>query len=104
VIDPGALRPEFTEVAVDGLRAASGSGPYGPIAKAIIKSMASDDLERRKSPPTVIAEAIHRAVKSRRPNTRYASGFGASLMLFARKLLSVRWIDAAVMRAFATPA
>lgn len=62
VIEPGAVRTEFTEVAVDALVAASGPGPDGQLTKAIIKSMASEDLERRKAPPTVIADSIHRAV------------------------------------------
>lgn len=104
VIEPGAVRTEFTEVAVDALLTASGPGPEGQLTKAIIKSMASEDMARSASPPTVINEAIHRAVTSRRPNTLYASGFGASFMLFARKVLSDRWFGAAVMRAFATHA
>jgi len=52
VIEPNAIRTKFAKVAVDALRAASGSGPYGPLAKAIIKSMANENLERRQSPPT----------------------------------------------------
>jgi len=52
VIEPNAIRTEFAEVAVEALRAASVSGPYGPLPTAIIKSMANEDLERRKSPPT----------------------------------------------------
>ena len=47
VIEPDAIRTEIADVAVDALRAASGSGPYGPLATAIIKSMANEDLERR---------------------------------------------------------
>ena len=48
VIEPDAIRTEYAEVAVDALRAESGSGPYGSLAKAIIKSMANEDLERRQ--------------------------------------------------------
>ena len=51
VIEPDAIRTEFAEVAVDALRAASGSGSYGPLEKAMIKSTTNEDLERRKSPP-----------------------------------------------------
>ena len=65
VIEPDAIRTEIAEVAVDPIRAASGSGPYGPLAKAIIKSMANEDMERRKSPPTATADAIHRAIIAR---------------------------------------
>ena len=65
VIEPNASRTEFAKVAVEALRAASGSGPYGPVTKAIIKSMANEDLERRKSPPTATADAIRRPVIAR---------------------------------------
>ena len=65
VIEPDEIRTEIAEVAVDALRAASGSGPYGSLAKAIIKSMANEDLERRQSPPTATADAIHRAIIAR---------------------------------------
>jgi len=37
VIEPDAIRTEIAEVAVDALRAESGSGPYGSLAKAIIR-------------------------------------------------------------------
>ena len=89
VIEPDAIRTEIAEVAVDALRAASGSGPYGSLAKAIIKSMANEDLERRQSPPTATADAIHRAIIARYPNPRYIAGFITSLLLFARKMLPV---------------
>ena len=65
VIEPDAIRNEFADVAVEALRAATGSGPYGSLAKAIIKSMANEDLERRQSPPTATADAIHRAIIAR---------------------------------------
>lgn len=89
VIEPDAIRNEFADVAVEALRAASGSGTYGPLTKAIIKSRANEDLERRQSPPTATADAIHRATIARYPNPRYIAGFITSLLLFARKMLPV---------------
>lgn len=41
VIEPGAIRTEFTEVAVDALPTTSGSGPDLSLTKAIIKSIAN---------------------------------------------------------------
>lgn len=87
VIEPGAIRTEFTEVAVDALPTTSGSGPDLSLTKAIIKSIANEGMARHALPPTVIAEAIHRAVTSRRPNTRYGAGLGASFTLFAMMML-----------------
>ena len=102
VIEPDAIRTEFAEVAVDALRAASGSGRYGPLATAIIKSMANEDLERRQSPPTATADKIHRAMIARYPNPRYIAGYIPSSLLFARKMLPDTLLDAAVMAASAT--
>lgn len=104
VIEPDAIRNEFAVVAVEALRAASGSGPYGPLTKAIIKSMANEDLGRRQSPPTATADKNHRAIIARYPNPRYIAGFITSLLLFARKMLPDTLLDAAVMAAFAAHA
>ncbi len=104
VIEPDAIRNEFADVAVEALRAASGSGPYGPLTKAIIKSRANEDLERRQSPPTATADASHRAIIARYPNPRYIAGFITSSLLFARKMLPDTSLDAAVTAALARQA
>lgn len=104
VIEPDAIRTEFAKVAVEALRAASASGPYGPLAKAIIKSMANEDLERRKSPPTGNCRRSSSVMIARHPNPRYIAGFITSLLLFARRMLPDTSLDAAVTAAFATQA
>lgn len=104
VIEPDAIRTEIAVVAVDALRAEPGSGPYGSLAKAIIKSIANEDLERRQSPPTATADAIHRAIIARYPNPRYIAGFITSSLLFARKMLPVTQLHAAVTAALARQA
>ncbi|MFZ4384292.1 MAG: hypothetical protein ACOYOM_05020 [Chloroflexota bacterium] len=66
--------------------------------------MANEDLERRQSPPTATADAIHRAIIARYPNPRYIAGFITSSLLFARKMLPDTSLDAAVTAAYATDA
>jgi hypothetical protein len=44
-------------------------------------------------PPSEVAATIVRAVRSRRPRTRYPTGGGARLALFLRRTLSDRGFD-----------
>jgi hypothetical protein len=45
------------------------------------------------SPPSVIADAVAKAVTARRPRTRYAVGRGAKPILAARRVLPDRAFD-----------
>jgi short-subunit dehydrogenase len=101
VIEPGAIKTEWSGIAADGLVKTSGEGAYAEQARngAAVLSMA-DGNDRLVSPPSVIAKAIGRAVTSRRPKTRYAVGGGAKPVLFLRSILSDRAFDGMVTRAF----
>jgi len=60
----------------------------------------ADSYERSGgSPPQVIAEVVSRAVKARRPRTRYVAGHLAGLLIFARKWFGDRLFDRMVLRA-----
>jgi short-subunit dehydrogenase len=101
VIEPGAIKTEWSGIAADGLVKTSGDGAYAEQARngAAVLSMA-DGNDRLVSPPSIIAKAIGRAVTSHRPKTRYAVGGGAKPVLFMRSILSDRAFDAVVTRAF----
>jgi hypothetical protein len=45
------------------------------------------------SEPDVVAATIARALRARRPRTRYATGGGARMILFLRRMLSDRAFD-----------
>ncbi|TWP53340.1 oxidoreductase [Lentzea tibetensis] len=91
VIEPGAIKTEWAGIAVDNLMKTSGSGAYASQAKALASffSRATDGSE-----PSVIADVIVRAVKARRPRTRYAAGYLARPILFLRRVLPDRAFDA----------
>jgi hypothetical protein len=57
----------------------------------------------RNSPPTVVADAIAKAVTASRPKTRYAVGYGARPGLAARRVLPDRIFDAVIARASGVP-
>lgn len=94
VIEPGAIRTEWSGIASDNLLATSGQGAYAGQAAAIAGVLsAADNRPRLSSPPEVIADAVARAVRARRPRTRYAVGMGAKPLIFARRVLPDRSFD-----------
>ena len=103
VIEPGGIATEWGGIAADNLDKTSGQGAYREQAKAVSSSLRSEANANRNSPPSVIADAIAKAVTSSRPKTRYAVGFGAKPLIAAGKLLSDRQFDALISRATGLP-
>ncbi len=104
VIEPGGVRSEWGGIAADKVRAVSGTGPYAPQGNAVADSLSSEANERRLSPPDLIAKTIVKAVRARRPKTRYAVGFGAKPLIFLHSALPDRAFDAIIRRATGVPA
>ncbi len=103
VIEPGGIRTEWPGIAAGKLREASGGGAYARQADAVAASLTSEATARRSSSPSVIADAIGRAVTARRPRTRYAVGYGARPIIFMHDVLPDRWYDAFIRRATGVP-
>ncbi|MFC8435123.1 SDR family NAD(P)-dependent oxidoreductase, partial [Streptomyces sp. NPDC057253] len=103
VIEPGSIETEWSGIAADGVRKASGKSAYGKQAEAVATSMTSEANTKRMSPPQVIADAIGKAVSARKPKTRYAAGFGARPMITLRGLLPDRGFDSFISRATGLP-
>lgn len=94
VIEPGAIRTEWSSIAADHLMKVSADGVYAEQAKKVASVLTSADRNPRLgSPPEVIAAAIEKASTSRRPRIRYAVGAGAKPILFARRVLTDRGYD-----------
>jgi NAD(P)-dependent dehydrogenase (short-subunit alcohol dehydrogenase family) len=91
VIEPGAIRTEWSGIARKGLLDTSGSGPYADLAHqtAALLAVAEDN----GSPPALVARAVADALSARRPRTRYAVGSGARPLIGLRWLLSDRAFD-----------
>lgn len=99
VIQPGAIHTEWASIAHDGLIKYSGDGPYRDGARSHAKLMALADKSSMQSPPSVVAKTIVRAVQARKPKTRYATGSGAKMMMFMRRILSDHAFDATMRMA-----
>ena len=95
LVEPGLIRTEFGDVANGPMIERSANSAYSHIVKRMTKGM--DDNERG-SPPSVIADTVLKALRAKRPKTRYAAGQYAKPVLFLRKLVSDRMYDRIVER------
>jgi NAD(P)-dependent dehydrogenase (short-subunit alcohol dehydrogenase family) len=98
VVEPGAIQTEWAGIAADSLRQASGSGAYAALADNHARMLESTKTSRMPSPPDVVAATIARAVRARRPKTRYATGGGARTILFLKRILPDRLFDRFIWR------
>jgi NAD(P)-dependent dehydrogenase (short-subunit alcohol dehydrogenase family) len=92
VVQPGAIRTEWSTIARENLLKVSGNGPYAEMAAQHARFLAVGD-SASASPPAVVARTVSSALKAQRPRTRYPTGANARTMLVARKILPDRWFD-----------
>ena len=71
VIEPGAIKTEWTMIAHDNLLKYSGAGPYAKGAAAHARMLAAADTSRLAPPPAAVAATVSRALAASRPRTRY---------------------------------
>ena len=99
VIEPGAIRTEFGDVAFGPSLERSGSTAYaGVVNKMLSMRDRIEDDDSLGSPPSVIANTISKSLRARRPRTRYASGQYAKSSILMRRLLSDRMFDRIIAR------
>jgi hypothetical protein len=78
----------------------SGEGPYSDMAQSLAKATeASYASEGGGTPPEVIARTIARAVRARRPKTRYVAGQFARPLMWLRKWFGDRVFDRVILAA-----
>ncbi|MEM9648424.1 MAG: oxidoreductase [Bacteroidota bacterium] len=97
IVEPGAIRTEFGEVMNDNF-SRSKNGTYSEMANLISAAVEDTYKPGKSSSPSVIASVISKAVKSKKPKTRYAAGKMAKQTLFIRKWFSDRFFDKTIMR------
>jgi NAD(P)-dependent dehydrogenase (short-subunit alcohol dehydrogenase family) len=97
VVEPGAIATEWGGHAASSAAAVSGHGAYGERVRRISETVDGGGLSR-PSDPDVVARVVERAVKARKPRTRYAVGYMARPVIVARQLLPDRVFDAMIAR------
>lgn len=96
VVQPGAIRSEWSSLARESLLRASGAGPYAKGARRVAGVMKAAYMPGMASSPKAVAGAILRAAESERPLPRYRVGVGARPILALRKILPDRAFDVLV--------
>jgi short-subunit dehydrogenase len=97
IIEPGIIVTEFADVLEDNMMGTDGEHPY----QELVSKMANASKEQYEngggSPPLVIAKTVSKAIKAKRPRTRYSAGKLAKPILFIRRNFSDRMFDRIVM-------
>jgi NAD(P)-dependent dehydrogenase (short-subunit alcohol dehydrogenase family) len=91
VIEPGAIRTEWSQIALDSLHQASGHTAYAPQAeekRAMFLAAAGSG-----SDPDVVAREIIKAIRSSHPKTRYVVGAFAKPLVFISTFMPDRFND-----------
>ncbi len=94
VIEPGGTESEWASIAQKEAERYSADGAYGSL---VAGQRDSRTWQRKMPPPKVITDLIVKALKARKPRTRYHGGTGAGQILFLRHILSDRLFDRLIL-------
>ena len=98
IIEPGVIATEWGKILLEPMLKRSGNGPYQNLTQSMAKAMrSSNEKKGAASPPSVVVDAIVKAVRQHRLNTRYGMGKMAKRLLFIRKYFGDRFFDMAIM-------
>jgi short-subunit dehydrogenase len=100
IIEPGNIRTEWGRIAAENLQQTTAAGPYRKLAELVGAGLRAADTMTMSSGPEVVADAVAKAVQSRRPKTRYPVGGGARFILLAEKVLPDRGFDRFITTAY----
>ena len=93
LVEPGAIRTEFNDRAMDVLeRYRAERSPYAAVLARADEVRAK--FESTSAGPEVVTDAIVHAAERRRPRARYVVPFSTHFALLAFRLLPTRWVDA----------
>lgn len=97
IVEPGIIATEFGDVMMEPLLQHSGIGPYADLAKYVATLMTESYDKGGSSPPSVISDIISRAIRAKKPKTRYIAGKRAKPMMWIREHLGDRTFDKILM-------
>lgn len=100
LIEPGGIGTDWGNIAADHLEQSSRDSVYEEAAKNMATTFRKAYSASWMPSPKVVARAIAKAVKAKRPRTRYLVGLGARSLIFFHAIIPTRWWDA-MMRSFA---
>ncbi|HCO25467.1 MAG: short-chain dehydrogenase/reductase [Gimesia sp.] len=95
VIEPGAVKTEFDEVAFATLDSLDHAEDYKPLVAAFRKF--TGDLYSKSPGPESTANAVIKAIEAKKPKTRYATTLDAKLLPRVKRLFSDKLFDKIVL-------
>lgn len=103
IIEPGAINTNFGNVTVSYMKKYMDSTAYGHIMDPfgdMMETINNDPkaIERMSSDPIVIAEVVEKAIRKRKPKTRYVKGKMGKFMIFYRNTFGDRAFDKLMLR------
>lgn len=97
IVEPGAIETEFTDVMNEPMLTLSKGGPYEQMSEAVVSGSAKYYDGSPSTQPDVIAKVISKAIRAKKPKTRYAAGKLSGQVLMARRWLSDKAFDRMIM-------
>lgn len=96
LIEPGPILSEWSKIATDNMIKTSGEGAYKNSSLLMARNFSVMYQENHTSTSLDVAKTIMKAIRSRRPKTRYPTGRYSSTILFFNKILCDRTFDSFV--------
>ena len=93
IIEPGIIETEFGTTMLGPMLERSGNSAYGSMASAVAEATKKSYEKGSGSAPSVVAKTVSKALKARKPKTRYAVGKLAKPLIFLRKWFGDRIFD-----------
>ncbi|GAA4385478.1 oxidoreductase [Agromyces bauzanensis] len=100
VIQPGAIRTEWSAISRRSAIERSGSTAYAAQARALVRALEAADRSTGATEPHVVAATIAKAAGARRPRTRYATPLSAKVIVGLRRVLPDRAVDRVIRSVF----
>ncbi|MBL0725665.1 MAG: SDR family NAD(P)-dependent oxidoreductase [Alphaproteobacteria bacterium] len=96
IIEPGVIKTELISTACNNLAANSKESAYSKLIDAMIKLMKKSDASAPS--PSIITKLVIKAIRAKKPKTRYSAGKYATISLLSRRFFSDRAIDKVLKR------
>ena len=104
IIEPGAIRTQFMETSDAGMEHVGGEGsPYAAYMTGVGERYRGTYKGSTAAEPVVVAKVIERAIKAKKPRSRYPITAGARFLLATRRLLPDQGWDAMMRSQFPSP-
>lgn len=96
LIRPGLIKTGFTDRVREHLPKNYEDSAYNSMYQKLAAARSAGKI--KPSPPEVIAKTVSKAIRAKKPKTRYTAGSGAKSLIRMRRLLGDRGFDRFILR------